>query len=195
MAGSISKYIQAAERHARDRLSEKRLAHTLRVAQTAEQLAKLHGIDPDKARLAGLLHDITREEKPEELLGLARQWNIKIEGLDRERPKLLHGPVAAEYSRQEFEIEDEEVISAVRVHTTGEEKMSPLALVIFIADKIEPARDYPGIYRPRDLAEKDLNQAARVILQETVSYNKSKGSKVHPRSLGALKWLENTCGD
>ena len=81
---------------------------------------------------------------------------------ERESPKLLHGPVAAELARRELGVEDTEVLDAIREHTTGRPGMGPLSLVLYVADKIEPARDYPSVENLRRLAHQDLDRPARL---------------------------------
>ena len=186
--------LTAAENYAREHLSGKRYAHTLRVADTAERLAKLHGLDPEQARLAALLHDSARETDKEEILRVAEEQGIRANDLERERPMLLHGPVAAELAREQLGIEDDEVLDAVRAHTTGEPGMRPLALALYVADKIEPDRNQPGVETLRKLAWKDLRRAATVALDRSISYNEERGRPTHPKSYETLVWLENRGG-
>src|SRR5829696_5150491 len=167
--------LEFADDFARVRLSEKRYGHTLRVADTAERLAHVHGLDPDRTRLASLLHDAARETEPEEFLRLAKRWNVPVGEPERQSPKLLHGPVAAELARRELGVENEEVLAAIRVHTIGAAEMGPLALALYVADKIEPARDYPSVQRIRGLAREDLRQAAAESLRRAVAHNESRG--------------------
>ena len=180
----------AADLFARERLSAKRYGHTLRVADTAESLARAHGIDPGRARLAALLHDAARERPSGEFLDLALGWNLPVGEPERESPKLLHGPVAAELARRELGVEDAEVLDAVREHTTGRPGMGPLSLVLYVADKIEPARDYPSVENLRRLAREDLRGAAAESLRRSVAHNEQRGRPTHPASLAALGWLE-----
>ena len=182
--------LKTADAFARDRLSDKRYAHTLRVADAAERLAALHGLDPRKARLAALLHDAAREVGKEELLRIARERNLAVGDPERESPNLLHGPVAAELARAELGVEDEEVLEAIRVHTLGEPGMGPLALALYVADKIEPGRDYPSVERLRELASADLRKAAVEALRRARAHNEHRGRKTHPASLETLQWLE-----
>ena len=181
-----------AESYARERLSDKRYAHTLRVAETAERLAKLHGLDPERARLAGLLHDTAREVGKEELLRVAEEDGLPIGDFERERPILLHGPVAAKLAREDLRMEDGEILDAVRVHTTGEPGMVPLALALFVADKIEPGREQPGVEDLRELASVSLHRAARAALEESISYNERRDRPAHPKSRQTLEWLRGS---
>jgi predicted HD superfamily hydrolase involved in NAD metabolism len=184
--------LEAADEFARSRLSEKRYGHTARVADTAENLARLHGLDPVRVRLAALLHDAARETAPEEALRLAGAWDLAVGEPERQSPKLLHGPVAAELARRELGVEDEEVLGAVRAHTVGKPGMGPLALALYVADKIEPARDYPSVGRIRALAQEDLDEAAAEALRRVVAHNEQRGRPVHPSSRAMLEWLEET---
>jgi predicted HD superfamily hydrolase involved in NAD metabolism len=183
--------LDAARSYARERLSDKRYAHTLRVAETAERLAGLHDLDPKKARLAAFLHDAAREMGKDELLRIAGEEGIDVGELEREQPILLHGPVAANLARRELGVKDGEVLEAVRAHTTGEPGVGALALALFVADKIEPDRDQAGVEGLRKLALDDLRQAATVALDGSISHNERRGKQTHPKSRRALEWLEN----
>jgi predicted HD superfamily hydrolase involved in NAD metabolism len=186
--------LEAADAFARERLSEKRYGHTVRVAGTAEGLARKHGIDPAQTRLAALLHDAARETEPDEFLRLAKEWNLSVGAPERQSPKLLHGPVAAELARRELGVADEEVLAAIRVHTIGEAEMGPLALALYVADKIEPARNYPSVGKIRALASSDLREAAAESLRRVIAHNEGRGRSVHPASRAMLEWLEETEG-
>jgi predicted HD superfamily hydrolase involved in NAD metabolism len=176
---------------ARSRLSEKRYGHTLRVAETAADLARVHGLDEERARLSALIHDAARESEPGEFLRLAEEWNLPVEEPERQSPKLLHGPVAAELARRELGVRDEEVLEAVRAHTTAKPGMGPLSLTLYVADKIEPARDYPSVERLRKLAREDLHAATTETLRRAIAHNEGRGKDVHPSSRAALEWLES----
>ncbi len=184
--------LEAADEFARTRLSEKRYGHTSRVADTAERLAQIHGLDPVRVRLAALLHDAARETEPAEFLRLAEKWDLDVGEPERQSPKLLHGPVAAELARRELGVEDDEVLGAVRAHTVGEPGMAPLSLALYVADKIEPARDYPSVGRIRALARQDLSEAAAEALRRVVAHNEQRERPIHPSSRAMLEWLENT---
>jgi predicted HD superfamily hydrolase involved in NAD metabolism len=184
--------LEAADALARKRLSDKRYGHTVRVADTAEGLAQIHSLDPNRTRLAALLHDAARETEPEDYLRLADEWGLAVGEPERKSPKLLHGPVAAELARRELGVEDEEVLEAVRVHTVGAAEIGALALALYVADKIEPARDYPSVGRIRDLAREDLYGAAAESLRRAIGHNEGRGKSIHPASREMLEWLEYT---
>ena len=184
--------LEAAEGYARERLSNKRYAHTLRVAETAERLAEIHGLESKKARLAGLLHDAAREVGKEELLRVAEEDDLAVGDFEHERPMLLHGPVAAELARRDLGVKDGEILDAVRAHTTGEPEMGPLALTLFVADKVEPGREGPSVEALRELACKDLRRSACAALEASISHNEDRGRPVHPKSLETLEWLEDS---
>lgn len=189
---SNSDRVNTAESFVRDRLSGKRYAHTLRVADAAEKLANIHGIDRDRTRLAALLHDAARELKRGDYLRLAGDWGLPIGEHERNDPKLLHGPVAAELARRKLGLDDQEVLEAIRIHTIGKPQMGQIALAVYVADKIEPARDYPSVGRLRELATKDLKLAAAEAFKRTRSHNEERGKNTHPASLRTLEWLEET---
>jgi predicted HD superfamily hydrolase involved in NAD metabolism len=114
--------LDEADAFARSRLSKARYEHTLRVADTAENLALAHGLDADRVRLAALLHDAAREMGSEEFLKLADSWNLQVGDPERQSPKLLHGPVAAGLARRELGIDDGEVLEAVIAHNEARGK-------------------------------------------------------------------------
>lgn len=182
--------LERATTFARERISKKRYAHTLRVADTAERLATLHGLDTEKVRLAALLHDTARQMKKKKFLRLAQEWRLPIGDFERKSPRLLHGPVAAELVRRELGIEDEEILEAIRAHTAGEAGMGPVALAVYIADKVEPARDYPGVEMLRKLAERDLQETTAEAIRRSKVRDEQRGRRTHPAKLRTLEWLE-----
>ncbi len=181
--------LKAATDYARESLSDKRYDHTMRVAETAERLAGLHGLDPASARLAGLLHDLARETDGEALLRIAAERGLPVGEPEHEKPMLLHGPVAAELAETELGVRDGAILEAVGAHTTGMPGMGPLALALFVADKIEPGREGSWVENLRGLAEGNLRGAARESLASSISYTEKRGRTVHPRSRETLEWL------
>jgi predicted HD superfamily hydrolase involved in NAD metabolism len=136
------------------------LAHSERTAVVARQVAEAHGVDPDRAEFAALVHEIADGYSDRELLRLADHYGLPINLTEARVPKLLHGRVGAEVLR-EAGVTDEELLDAVGEHTTGGPRMSPLSKVLFVADKIEPHRDrhYGGLDPVRKIAMVDLDEA------------------------------------
>jgi predicted HD superfamily hydrolase involved in NAD metabolism len=137
------------------------LGHSLRTAAVARALAKEHGVDPDRAELSALVHDVAEGYSEVQLLSLAEGYRIPISLTEARIPALLHAPVGAEILRDTWGISDEEILDAVRYHITGAPHMSPLVKILFLADKLESGRDrfYGGLDPLRELAMKSLDEA------------------------------------
>lgn len=136
----------------RERLSEKAALHCERVADTAAAIAQAYGVDPYLARLAGLLHDWDRERKGSELIKAAEDDGLEVTEADRLVPYLLHAKTGVEALRREFPGLPDEVLAAVRSHTVGTADMGDLEMIVYIADMIAPARDFPGVEELREAA-------------------------------------------
>lgn len=166
----------------RRQMPSSRWEHTLRVMETAEELARRTGADPEKAEIAAILHDYSKFW-PEEKL---KEWILRHR-LPRELLQyskvLWHAPVGAEAVREELGIDDEEVLDAIRFHTTGRPGMSLLEKVIFLADYIEPGRSFSGVEEVRRLARENLDRAILKALDNTILYLIERGFKVYPQTL------------
>lgn len=149
----------------RGRLKEKRFFHSLNVADSAVELAKRFGADEDKAYIAGLLHDITKNETDENQLQIMQSGGIILTETQRNNPKLWHAMSGSVYLKQTLGITDEEILGAVRWHTTGKAGMTLLERVVFIADYISAERDYPDVDVMRHLSETSLDAAALYALK------------------------------
>lgn len=170
-------------------LSSSRYAHTIRVMETALELAeRFGGTDPEKVKVAALLHDYA---KCFSVLYLEKQllhYGL-IEDLVAFHHELWHGPVAAELVQEKFDVQDEEILNAIRYHTTGRPSMTQLEYVIFVADYIEPERSFPGVDDVRLLAQEDLTMAAWRALQNSIIYLMKKEATIHPNSFLAYNAL------
>ncbi len=170
------------------RLSEKRLRHTLNVAECAKHLAKKYGADEEKAYLAGLLHDITKEESLENQLKTAEKYGIILDELFLASPQLIHPITGALVARSLGA--DEEIVKAVHEHTLGSTNMSTLSKCVWLADLIEPSRDFTGVDKLRELAECNLNAAIIAAMNRTVKYLEKTGETIHPGLIKARMALE-----
>lgn len=143
----------------KERLSSKRYEHSKNVAKEAVRLAKKYGADVHKAEIAGILHDITKEAPEEEQANVMKKVGIELTELEKSSPKLWHAISGSAYIKSVLGIEDEDIINAVRYHTTGRAGMSLLEKVIFIADFTSEERDYDGVDKMRKAADKGLEEA------------------------------------
>ncbi len=158
----------------RSRLKEPRFLHSLNVAESAVMLAKRFGADEDKAYLAGLLHDITKNESDENQLQIMESGGIILSKTQRANPKLWHAMSGMVYLRDVLGITDEEVLGAVRWHTTGKAGMTLLEKVVFIADYISAERDYPDADVMRRLSATSLDAAALYALKFSLRHLSEK---------------------
>ncbi|MGC1379636.1 MAG: bis(5'-nucleosyl)-tetraphosphatase (symmetrical) YqeK [Candidatus Baltobacteraceae bacterium] len=164
---------------------EHRYEHSLSVARSAERLARCHGADPAKARLAGLLHDLARLYSPERLIAECERRNMPIAPSERAHPVLLHARLGAALAREEFGVQDPEVLSAIEKHTTGAGEMSPLDCIVYLADGLEPGRTFPERAALWELAETDMPAAMRALLLQSLEHNACKGRVPSPPTLAA----------
>jgi len=162
------------------RLSSRRYNHSLQVAQVAREMAGHYGADPDKAYITGLLHDYAKGMPAPELLKIAVAHNLLEDEVDSLVPDLLHAPVGAFLLRSELAIDDEEVLQAVKKHTLGALRMSDLDKIIYLADMIEPGRDFPGLERLKCLAWRDLDEGMLFGLESTIKYCLDEHRILHP---------------
>ena len=172
-------------------LNPHRFAHSLSVAFTARRLARIHGIDPDQAEEAGLLHDCAKCLPLKEMQRIAREHSLTDDPSLLESGALLHSTVGAWVARNEYGMADPEVLEAIAYHNTGHAGMSRLAMCVCLADSIEPRRDsYPLLERVRLLAELSLERALLLSLEGTSDYVRAKGKPLHPRTLDTIAWLK-----
>lgn len=141
------------------RMKAARFKHSKNVAKEAVRLAKKYGADVEKAEIAGILHDATKETPDEEQLRLIQRAGIQLTSLEASSRKLWHAISGAAFVKVELGIHDEEILNAIRYHTTGRAGMSLLEKVIFIADFTSAERDYEGVDRMRKAADKSLEEA------------------------------------
>ena len=156
------------------RLNDKRYIHSLNVAAAAVLLAKRFGADEDKSYVAGLLHDITKNETDENQLQILQSGGIILTDTQKNNPKLWHAMSGMVYLRDTLGVTDEEILGAVRWHTTGKAGMTLLEKVIFIADYISVERDYPDVDVMRRLSETSLDAAALYALKFSLRHLSEK---------------------
>ena len=183
--------IQTMKEKLQSALSIERYIHTLGVAEESVKLAKRYGKDGliEKAELAGLLHDCAKDYPPDMKKRFCKEYHIPLDDIMKKQIDLCHPFLGAEVARREYGIEDEEILNAIRYHTTGRPNMSLLEKIIFVADYIEPGRkSFDGLEETRKLAYENLDCAVEKTLEQTIAYVKERGRILHPLSMEALAY-------
>ena len=169
-------------------LTEKRLKHTNSVVDEAVKLAERYGEDISKAEVAALFHDMFRCAGINAVNMYVRHLGLPVRFIDN--PNLAHSKIAAEIMKRDYNIRDDDIINAVSFHTTGRAGMSKLEKIIFLADAIEPGRNYPTVDEIRKLAYIDLDEACIASMERTVQYTEKKGEYLDPDTINALNDLK-----
>ena len=169
-------------------LKANRVKHVLGCRDTAVELAKVWGADPVDAGRAGLLHDITKALDGQLQLTLCGAYGKLLDDFSRKYPKTLHALTGSLVAGRIFG-ENKAVVSAIEFHTTGKADMSLLEAIIYVADYMEPNRDFPGVERLRELAYTDIRGALKLGLEMTLEHLKEQGGEVSPASRQALDYL------
>ena len=169
-------------------LNPNRVAHVLGCRDTAVELARRWGADETDAGRAGLLHDITKALDGPLQLTLCASYGRILNDFSRKYPKTLHALTGSLVAERIFG-ENDAVVSAIRYHTTGKADMNLLETIIYVADYMEPNRDFPGVERLRALAFSDIGAALKLGLEMTLEHLKRQGNEVSPESREALAWL------
>jgi len=159
------------ESYINQNLTEDRKRHTYAVAEIAIKLARHYGEDEKKAKIAALFHDMYRERSMDNV-------------------NLSHGKIAADVMKKEYAIEDEDILNAVRYHTTGRAGMTKLEKIIYLADAIEPGRAYSGVDEIRELAFRSLDEACLLSLEKTIQYVACKGHDLDHDTILARDYLK-----
>lgn len=184
--------LKSLQKQVRFALSDDRYEHTLGVMYTAESLAMRYGADMSKAAIAGLLHDCAKCIPNNHKIKLCKKYDIELSEMEEKNPSLIHAKLGAYLAKKEYGIADDEIISAIRWHTTGKPEMSMLDMIIYLADYIEPNRDKaPNLKKIRKLCFINLEEAFFEVLKETLSYLSDHPDMIDPMtqmSYDFYKW-------
>ncbi|MGQ7338514.1 bis(5'-nucleosyl)-tetraphosphatase (symmetrical) YqeK [Streptococcus suis] len=159
-----------------------RFQHVLGVEEAALALADRYGCDPKKASLAALLHDYAKEVEDQVFLDLIAKYDLDKDLLNWDN-NIWHGVVGAYKIAEDFGLEDEEIFQAIQRHTIGAGQMTLLDKVLYVADYIEPNRDFPGVDEARRIARESLDKAVAYETAQTISYLAKKGIPIYPQTL------------
>jgi len=181
--------IQEIENRVKELTNEKRFKHSQGVMQVAGELAEYYGLDVQKARLAGLAHDCVKNVPCEKMFELAHRLGCELDEVTKLETKLIHAPLGAYYAKKVFEIDDEEIFSAIYYHTTAKRNMTLFEKVIYIADVIEPNRNFDIVDQLRRLAYEDIDKAILLVIDFTVCKIIERGGMVHTNTIDARNYL------
>ncbi|MBR2902930.1 MAG: bis(5'-nucleosyl)-tetraphosphatase (symmetrical) YqeK [Clostridia bacterium] len=185
-------YMNMSYQEAKVRLSEtlppKRFTHSLNVMELCGQLAPRYGIDRDKALTAGLLHDCAKYIDGEQMVAICIDRGYQPDAIQMQATHLLHPIVGSFIAREEFGVEDEDILNAIANHTCGRPGMSDLELLVFSADYCEVGRTHGDAVVAREVLGRNLQRAALHILDNVIRYNQAKGVTVHPASIKTKKY-------
>ena len=170
-------------------LTYKRMAHVLGTEEEAVRLAQRYGADVTQARIGALLHDCTKKLNMDQQLALCDKYHIALDDMERCTLKLLHAKTGAALARDVFGVEDA-VAEAICWHTTGKADMTLLEKILYLADYIEPTRDFPGVDTLRETVYADLDEGMALGLEMTVQEMEEEGNPVHEKTLQALRFLK-----
>ena len=173
----------------KENLKESRYRHSLGVEDMAVRLAAIWGADIERARFAGRYHDIAKNFDEEQMDSCVRKYGLPEELIGNNA--LAHSKVAAAILENEYGVDDEDILNAVRYHTTGRSGMSLLEELIFVADAVEDNRTYDDLKYYQQLAETDLDRACFEILEFTIWFLESKERKIHIDTIEARDWVRN----
>ena len=171
-------------------LKNKRLAHTMLTAREAICLAARYGADTQKARLAAMLHDCIKLPN-KELIAFAEQNCYDITTEERHSPYLIHSRLGAVIANEKYGVTDPEVLQAIENHTLGKVGMSLLDKIIYVADKIEPSRDFDGVDEIRETAYIDINAAMLQVMQHSAEYTMASGRALNPATKAVMDYIKS----
>ncbi|CEP79410.1 bis(5'-nucleosyl)-tetraphosphatase (symmetrical) YqeK [Paraclostridium sordellii] len=173
-------------------LPKHRILHSEGVADCAVKLSEIYGYDKDKAYLAGMLHDCAKYLSHDEVNYYVKKYEIYLDEYETDNLALSHSVIGSVLVRHEFLIDDIDIITAIRYHTTGKAKMDILEKIIYIADLIEVNRDYPGVDELRKLVYSGkMEEALLKSFNNTIKLVIDRNQIIHPRTVEARNYILN----
>ena len=167
----------------------KRYEHTLRVVDIAVKLSEIYNADIEKVKTAALLHDCAKFQDERCLLKRIADFDIILDNVIQNNKELIHGPLGSKIAEIEYGILDKEILDAIYYHTIGRANMTLLDKIVYIADYIEPRRNFPGVEEIRDMAFVDLNESILMAMDNTILFLIKDNILIHPNTLEARNHL------
>jgi len=190
---NIDGFLAKVDKYLKENLTTERYEHTYRVQEVAMKLARKYDVSINKAKVAALFHDCVKDFDKKKKRRLAKQNFIILDDHMLRNIELAHGVIASSIAYEKFEIFDEDVLAAIKFHTTGRNDMSDIEKIIFIADAIEPHRDLPEEFNNiLEVALEDLSKATVMILKYKLRTLMAKKVEVHPFTFRAINFLTDS---
>lgn len=181
--------VEEIKKYLKENLKESRYNHTLGVCEIALELAELNGVSKEKAEIAALAHDVAKNLSKEEMMKIIKDNNIILSNVEKENMNLWHSIIAPIVAEEKLGITDEDILDAVRWHTTGKEDMSVLTKIIYIADMIEPGRSFPGLEDIRKETFEDLDKGVYTGLTHSIQFLLSKNLLIDENTIKARNYF------
>ncbi|MCL1913845.1 MAG: bis(5'-nucleosyl)-tetraphosphatase (symmetrical) YqeK [Eubacteriaceae bacterium] len=173
----------------KESLESERLQHSFGTADTARMYAKQLGFDEEQAYLAGILHDCAKRLPAKSMAELAAGSGMEVDEIQLQNPSLLHSHAGAVLAKSEYGVDDEQILMAIKYHTTGRAGMGLLEKIIFLADLTEPVRDFEDVEEIREMAAVDFDRAVLMALDASIASVIKKGGLLHPHSIEARDYI------
>ncbi|MDU4860046.1 MAG: bis(5'-nucleosyl)-tetraphosphatase (symmetrical) YqeK [Terrisporobacter othiniensis] len=182
--------IKQIEKTLKGMLPERRLKHSLNVSKCAVKLSEIYKCDKEKAEIAGLVHDCAKYFTDEQIEDSIKRFNVELDPLEVNNIALSHSVIGSYVAVDIFSIKDEEIINAIKYHTTGKENMSLLEKIIYMADLIEEDRNFPRVEELRELTYSGkLEEALLLSFNNTIKFVIDNNQLIHPRTIKARNYI------
>lgn len=181
--------IEEIKAYLKENLKESRYTHTLGVAKCAVELSKINNISLERAEIAGLAHDVAKNLSKDQMEKIIKDNNIVLSDVEKNNSQLWHSIIAPIVARDKLNIEDEEILDAIRWHTTGKEDMSVLAKIIYIADMIEENRSFPGVDEIRKITFEDLDKGVYSGLKHSIEFLLKQDALIDINTINARNYF------
>ena len=178
------------EKLLKEMLPENRLNHSINVSKCAVKLSEIYNFDIKKAKIAGLVHDCAKYFTDEQVKDYVEKFNIKLDKLEENNLALSHSVIGSYVAKEVFNIKDEEILNAIKYHTTGRENMSLLEKIIYMADLVEEGRKFPKVEELRELTfSGKLDEALLLSFNNTIKFVIDNKQLIHPRTVSARNYI------
>lgn len=183
--------VEKIKEYLKENLSDYRYNHCLNVANVSQSLARHYYFDEEKAYIAGLIHDIAKEMSEDENKMIIEKYNLSMDLLNKNNKKNLHADIGSVLAKELFNLPDD-ICKAVKNHTFGNVDMNILDMIVYVADKIEPGKNYVGIEEERNLAYIDIKDSMILCIENKIKKLINENKKINKRTYEVLEYLKSS---